>query len=546
MKIALLQLNFLIGDLNHNSSLIIEGIKKAKAVGVKLAIFSELALTGYPPLDLLDYKEFIDKCEENIKEIASHCVGIAAIVGAPSYNKTGSGKELFNSAWFLNEGKVEFIANKSLLPNYDVFDEYRYFEPSREVGFVDFNGKRLALTICEDIWNLSEIPMYSHSPLEEVKKENADLIINISASPFHDNQPKLRREVLRAVALKCHKPIIYVNQIGVNTEIIFDGNSMVCDAAGNIREQLPFFKEDIRVVELDDILNDQNSNDKWNSPPKIKLIHDALVIGIKDYFQKMGLKKAVLGLSGGIDSAIVMVLAAKALKPENVTGLLLPSKFSSDHSINDAKELALNLGCPFEIIPITNVVESINETMIPLFKDLRSDVTEENIQARARAIILMAYSNKFGHILLNTSNKSEAAVGYGTLYGDMCGGLAVLGDVYKTDVYKLAEYINKEKEIIPINTIAKPPSAELRPGQKDSDSLPEYSLLDQVLYSYIEMKRSPSELILMGFEENLVNNITQMVNRNEWKRFQTPPILRVSSKAFGNGRRMPLVARFNY
>lgn len=545
MKIALLQLNFRIGDLHQNKSLIIEGIKSAKAAGAELAIFSELALTGYPPLDLLDYKDFIDNCEASILEIASHCNDIAAIVGAPSRNKSGSGKALYNSALFLNDGKVEFISNKSLLPNYDVFDEYRYFEPSREVGFVNFKGKKLALTICEDIWNLSEIPMYSYSPLEEVQKVNADFIINISASPFHDNQPQLRREVLRAVALKYHKPIIYVNQTGANTELIFDGNSMICDAVGNIREQLAYFEEEIRIVELNDNYHSPNSSDKWVLPSSPELIHDALLLGIKDYFQKMGLKKAILGLSGGIDSAITMVLAAKALGAENVTGLLLPSKYSSQHSIDDAKQLALNLGCPFEIIPIASVVESVNETMAPLFKGTQPDVTEENIQARARAIILMAYSNKYGHILLNTSNKSEAAVGYGTLYGDMCGGLAVLADVYKTEVYKLAEYINQKREIIPYNTIVKPPSAELRPGQKDSDSLPEYNLLDQVLYSYIEMKRSPSELVLMGFDENLVTRVTQMVNRNEWKRFQTPPILRVSSKAFGTGRRMPLVGRFN-
>lgn len=547
MKIALAQYNFLIGDFDYNKGKILEGIRKADDQGAELVVFPELALTGYPPRDFLEFEDFIKKCEKAMQEIAGHCGNIAAIVGAPSRNNTGKGKSLFNSAWFLNNGKVESIVHKSLLPNYDVFDEYRYFEPSKGFGFVEYKAKRLVLTVCEDIWNTAEIPMYSFSPLDEVNTISPDIIINISASPFNYNQSLLRKEVLRANALKYRKPIVYVNQVGAQTELIFDGNSMVCDAAGVIRDQLAYFDEDLKIVEITSDYyhtEETKSGTHMQEVPSIQLIHDALVLGVKDYFGKMGFKKAVLGLSGGIDSAVTMVIAAEALGPENVLGVLLPSVYSSDHSIKDARDLAINLGCPFEIIPIKESVQAIDETMHPLFKALKPDITEENIQARLRAVILMALSNKFGYILLNTSNKSEAAVGYGTLYGDMCGGISVLGDVYKTDVYSLAEFINKEREIIPINTITKPPSAELRPDQKDSDSLPDYSILDQILYSYIEMKRSPSELIEMGFDEMTVKKVISMVNRSEWKRYQTPPILRISPKAFGMGRRMPIVARY--
>lgn len=546
MKIALVQYNFLIGDFAYNKGKILEGIRTATEGGADLVVFPELALTGYPPRDFLEFGDFIKNCEESMREIAQSCINIAVIIGAPSRNNTKKGKPLFNSAWFLNNGKVESIANKSLLPNYDVFDEYRYFEPSKGFGYVEYKGLRLVLTVCEDIWNTAEVPMYSFSPLDEVNNISPDIIINISASPFNYNQSVIRKEVLRSNALKYKKPIVYVNQVGAQTELIFDGNSMVCDAAGNIRDQLAYFEEEIRIVEItgEYFLTEEREISKVQELSTIQLIHDALVLGVRDYFHKMGFRKAILGLSGGIDSAITMVIAAEALGPKNVLGVLLPSVFSSDHSITDAKQLAQNLGCPFEIIPIKESVKAMDETLHPLFQDLKPDIAEENIQARMRAVILMALSNKFGYILLNTSNKSEAAVGYGTLYGDMCGGISVLGDVYKTDVYRLAEYINSEKEIIPKNTITKPPSAELRPDQKDSDSLPDYDILDQILYSYIEMRRSPSELILMGFDDVTVKRVINMVNRSEWKRYQTPPILRVSPKAFGMGRRMPIVAKY--
>jgi len=510
-------------------------------------VFAELALTGYPPRDFLEFDDFIRKSDEAMKLIAVECEGIAAIVGAPSVNLTGKGKPLFNSAWFITEGKVQSLTHKSLLPNYDVFDEYRYFEPASEFGVVNYKGKKLAITICEDIWNIGEIPLYKHFPLDEVAQYSPDLVINIAASPFNYNQGLIRRQVLRENALKYKLPLVYVNHIGAQTELIFDGGSMVCDDGGNIRTSLESFKEDFRIVEIDESWYGTSPVPKIEIPEMISdinLVHDALVLGIHDYFTKMGFTKAILGLSGGIDSAVTMALAAEALGPENVRGILLPSEFSSDHSIGDAQQLALNLGSPHDIIPIEEAYKAFEHSLSPYFKELPFGLAEENLQARTRAVLLMAMSNKFGYILLNTSNKSEAAVGYGTLYGEMCGGISVLGDVYKTDVFKLARYINRNQEIIPENSIVKPPSAELRPNQKDSDSLPEYDLLDRLLYQYIEQRKGPRELEAMGFDSALVTRVLRMININEWKRYQTPPILRISPKAFGMGRRMPIVGKY--
>lgn len=547
MKIALAQYNYVIGDFDKNVSIIIQAIREAKVQGAELVAFAELALTAYPPGDFLEFDDFILQAEAAMQKIAVECVGIAAIVGAPSRNNTGRGKPLYNSALFLNNGKVEQIIHKSLLPNYDVFDEYRYFEPSSEFNVIELNNKRIALTICEDIWNIDEVPLYNHFPLDKLAPLHPDIIINIAASPFHYNQDLLRRRVLRETAIKYGLPIVYVNHVGAQTELIFDGGSMACDDGGNVRESIPAFTEGLKVVEIDD---------PWygNSPAnvihieeeqrEISLVHDALVLGIRDYFRKTGFSKAILGLSGGIDSAVTMVLAAEALGSENVMGVMLPSGFSSAHSIDDALALAINLGSPHDLISIEETFKSFENTLEPLFKGLPFGLTEENLQARTRAVILMAMSNKFGYILLNTSNKSEAAVGYGTLYGDMCGGISVLGDVYKTDVFRLARYINREREIIPSNTITKPPSAELRPGQKDSDSLPEYAILDKLLFQYIEKRKGAGDLVSCGFDPGLVSRVLRMVNNNEWKRYQTPPILRVSPKAFGMGRRMPIVGKY--
>jgi NAD+ synthase (glutamine-hydrolysing) len=547
MKIALAQLNYIIGDFEYNRLKIIEHIHKARKLQADLIVFAELSVCGYPPRDFLEFEDFIDRCNKSVEMIACECNGISAIIGAPTRNPEPKGKNLFNSALLLSDGKIHSIVHKSLLPNYDIFDEYRYFEPNREFKVIDFKGVKIALTICEDIWNTGPNPLYIANPMEELASQHPQLLINIAASPFTWVQEKERKEVLQANSIKFGIPVVYVNHAGAQTELLFDGNSKVLDGNGNIIRNLKSFAEDFSVIEFnnENVLVTPQGEPEDNIPEsKAKLLHDELIMGIRDYFGKMGFSKAILGLSGGIDSAVTLVLASEALGPENVRAILLPSAFSSDHSIADARTLAINLGNPYEIIEIEDSFQCLNKTLDPHFKGLEFNLTEENIQARVRAVILMAMANKFGYILLNTSNKSEAAVGYGTLYGDMCGGISVLGDAYKTEVYEIAGYINRNKEVIPINSIIKPPSAELRPGQKDSDSLPDYAILDKILYYYIELRKGPAEIIAEGYDASLVSRILRMVNVNEWKRHQTPPILRVSPKAFGSGRRMPIVARY--
>lgn len=548
MKIALAQLNYHIGNFNENRDKIIENIDKARKLGAELVVFSELAVCGYYPNDLLERREFIDRCIETIQEIAVHCKGIAALVGGPSINPSPKGKMLFNSAWFLNEGKIESIHSKTLLPTYDIFDEYRHFEQNNEFNLICYKGEKIAVTVCEDLWYNQPVlsafgreHLYSQCPMDEYSRQDPDLVINLSASPFSYNQKKLREEILINNAKNYSVPIIYVNQVGAQTELIFDGGSLFIDRDGEILTEMSYFKPDFTVI---DTKNRNQESTLQIETDTIEKIYNALVLGIKDYFSKNGFKKATLGLSGGIDSAVTLALAEKALGAENIRVLLMPSKYSSGHSVDDAVALAKNLGIEYDIIKINEIVDSFDQSLSPVFKNLPHDIAEENIQARVRGSLLMAVSNKFGHILLNTSNKSEAAVGYGTLYGDMNGGLSVLGDVYKTDVFNLARFINRDHEIIPLNTILKPPSAELRPDQKDSDSLPEYEILDKVLFEYIEMAKSPAEIIADGFDENTVKRTILMVNRNEYKRFQAPPILRISSKAFGFGRKMPLVAKY--
>ncbi len=548
MKICLAQLNYHIGDFDFNLARIREAIQQAKGLNADLVIFAELAICGYPARDFLEFRDFIDRCEDAVKEVALESAGIAVVVGSPSRNHTGKGKPLYNSAFFLADGEVRSVAHKTLLPNYDVFDEYRYFEPNRlPYSLVEYKGVKLAITICEDLWNIGDDPLYVRNPMDELAKLQPDVIINIAASPFNYNQPVIRKEVLCSNALKYELPVVYVNHVGGQTELLFDGGSMVIDASGNVARELPLFSEEVKVFRLEEITGNYSRKSQpgpvnpWQS---IALIHAALVMGIRDYFGKMGFSKAILGLSGGIDSALTLVLATEALGRENVRAILLPSRFSSDHSIADARQLAENLKVPFDVIPIGDSVDAVEKTLNPHFKDLPFNLAEENIQARMRAVILMALSNKFGYILLNTSNKSEAAVGYGTLYGDMCGGLSVLGDVYKTQVYELSHYINRKDTIIPANSILKPPSAELRPGQKDSDSLPDYGTLDKILVGYIEQRLIPAELVHLGFEEETVKRVLNLVNTSEYKRHQAPPILRISPKAFGMGRRMPIVARY--
>lgn len=541
MKIAIAQLNYHIGNFESNQNKMISAIAKAKQQGADLVVFAELAISGYPPRDFLEFDDFIERCWKATEEVAKACVDIAAVVGLPTKNKAATGKALYNSAAFLSDGKISDVLHKSLLPTYDIFDEYRYFEPNSEFHCVDYKGKRLAISVCEDIWNIGVDDLYSIKPMDELMKENPDVMINIAASPFHTEQAERRKIILKANVDKYKLPLFYANHVGAQTELLFDGGSLAFNEQSELVGELNYFEEDLQVFDLEKLSELVTSEKK---PEKIALIHDALVMGLKNYFQKLGFKKATLGLSGGIDSAVVMALAAEALGAENVHPILLPSQYSSDHSIKDAEDLAKNLGSPYEIIPIKSIYESFEKELKPHFKDLPFGIAEENIQARSRGVLLMALSNKFGYILLNTSNKSESAVGYGTLYGDMNGGLSVIGDVYKIDVFALARYINREQEIIPWNTINKPPSAELRPDQKDSDSLPDYEILDTILFEYIENRKGPREIIAMGYDEALVNRVLKLVNTTEYKRYQTPPVLRVSTKAFGMGRRMPIVAKY--
>jgi len=547
MRIALAQLNFHIGNFPENSARILAAIEKAKKEGAGLVVFSELSVCGYYPNDLLERLEFVRESLAAMERIALSCKGIAALVGGPSINPSPKGKMLFNSAFFLKDGAIQSIHHKTLLPTYDVFDEYRHFEPNKDFNLIELEGCKIAVTICEDLWfnqkvtnNFGRENLYETSPMEENCRQKPDLVVNLSASPFSSHQERLRKDILIENSLKYQVPIIYVNQVGAQTELIFDGGSMMVDSAGKVVKELAYFREDFAIVDT----MDQISREVQPQTDSCEKIYQALVLGISDYFRKSGFKSATLGLSGGIDSALTLVLAVAALGADNVKVLLMPSQYSSGHSVEDAVALANRLGTAYEVVPIQGITKGFDHVLSGIFKGLASDLTEENIQARVRGSLLMAFSNKFGYILLNTSNKSEAAVGYGTLYGDMNGGLSVLGDLYKTEVYQLSRYINREEEIIPENTILKPPSAELRPDQKDSDSLPEYDLLDAILFQYIDRTRSLQDMVADGFDEMVVRKVIGLVNRNEYKRFQAPPTLRISSKAFGFGRKMPIVARY--
>lgn len=551
MKIALSQLNYIVGDIPGNLDKIYSSIKRAKGNSVDLIIFSELAICGYPPLDLLERRSFIEASVNAIMQLAKDIPeDIGVLIGGPEFNPGEEGKLLYNSAWFLQNGKVRQVFRKSLLPTYDIFDEYRYFEPNRAFEILEFKGKRLAVTICEDLWDdqpaeheFSKSRLYTTHPLQEMIRFNPDIVINIAASPFSSKRQAIKRQIFTGKARKHNLPVIMVNQVGANTELIFEGGSLVVSPSGDVVRQLSLFVEDYFETTLEKICD-------WNEPgipvayERIDMIYRALVLGTRDYFMKSGFSKATLGLSGGIDSAVTLVIAAEALGRENLHVLLLPSQYSSKHSVTDAEQMASRMGIKYDILPIKDIFNLYRSNLKIIFSDRKEDLTEENIQSRIRGTILMALSNKLGHILLNTSNKSETAVGYGTLYGDMAGGLSLLGDVYKTDVYALAKYINSKEEIIPENILLKPPSAELRPDQKDSDSLPEYDLLDSILEYYIENQYSVDRICEKGFDRKVVEKIVRMVNRNEYKRYQTPPILRISSKAFGVGRRMPIVGRY--
>ncbi len=544
MKIALAQLNFHIGNFELNEKKILTSIEEAKTNNADLIVFSELAVCGYPPRDFLEFPDFINRCNKVLENIKEASGGIGVIVGAPTVNPVPEGKDLFNSAYLIADGEIIGTAHKALLPTYDIFDEYRYFEPVETFKVIEFKGKKIALTVCEDIWNIgNDNPLYETCPMDELVKQSPDLMINISASPFSADHAQDRLDIVLENVNRYQLPMFYCNQVGAHTEVVFDGGSVVANAKGKIVQELSYFKEEIRYFDLNEV-EQYNDTDQLQEKDRIALIHDAIVLGIKDYFGKLGFTKAILGLSGGIDSAVTLALAAEALGAENVLSVMMPSQFSSDHSVNDSEQMCENLGSPVKKIAIQPAYEAFLSMLNPHFEGKPFNVAEENIQARSRGLILMALSNKHGYILLNTSNKSEAAVGYGTLYGDMCGGLSVIGDVYKVDVYRLAEYCNRNKAIIPQHIITKPPSAELRPNQKDSDSLPDYDILDEILFQYIEKRQGPNELVAMGYDEALVSRILKLVNRSEYKRYQTPPMIRVSNKAFGMGRRMPIVAKY--
>jgi NAD+ synthase (glutamine-hydrolysing) len=542
MKIALCQLNLIIADIKGNALKIQEAIAHADYQGCDLAVFSELSICAYPPDDLLDYDHFIEECLNEIKQISKQVKEMAVVIGSPSFNPNSKGRRLYNSAFVLQNGEIIHQTNKTLLPTYDIFNEARYFEPNNTFTTFSIKGKTIGLTICEDLWNEMDIFEYPINPTEQLALLNPDLIINISASPFNKGKNKQRENILKQKAKTFKIPIVYVNQVGAHTDILFDGCSMYINQSGEIIHQLPAFEASIQCIETD-LSHSTNSVNRETSD-ETALLHQSIIFGLKNYFHSMGFKKAILGSSGGIDSALVQALASEALGAENVMAVMMPSQFSSEGSVKDAIQLSENLGNPYQVIPISDIYKGFDNALSPMFKDLPFNIAEENIQARSRAVILMAISNKFGNILLNTSNKSEMAVGYTTLYGDMCGSLSVIGDLYKTEVYQLAKHINHTKEFIPDAIINKAPSAELRPNQKDSDSLPEYHILDAILMQYIEQQKSAADIIQTGFDEALVKKTIRMVNNNEFKRFQAPPILRVSSKAFGRGRVIPLVSKW--
>lgn len=558
MKIVLTQQNYHIGNFELNTQKIIAAIREAKAAGADLILFSEMCVCGYPARDFVEFNNFITQCETSVDRIRQEADTIGVLIGGPSRNPSKLGKDLFNSAFFLYEQKIVAEIHKTLLPTYDVFDEYRYFEPSADWNVVPFKGKKLAITICEDIWNLGDNPLYTICPMDRLMEQQPDIMLNLSASPFDYTHDEDRKAVIKANVLKYRLPLFYCNAVGSQTEIVFDGASLVFDAQANLCAALPMFTEASTLLELSDdgsiqapILEPASRMpDKELNPAKLEpelnidQVYQALVLGIRDYFTKMGFTKAILGSSGGIDSAVTLAIACEALGAENVRAILLPSPYSTEHSVADAIALSTHLQNPYDVVPIHQVYTAMLQSVQPLFGDLPFSLAEENMQSRSRGNLLMAIANKFGYILLNTSNKSELATGYGTLYGDMAGGLSVLGDCYKLQVYALARYINRDKEIIPQNIIEKAPSAELRPGQKDSDSLPDYALLDQILYQYVEKRNGPEEIKQMGFDSELVNRTLKMVNTNEYKRSQFCPIIRISPKAFGVGRRVPIVGKY--
>lgn len=546
MRIGLAQINTIVGDLAGNSRRILEAYRALVAQGAELVIYPELVVSGYPPRDLLFKRRFVADVEQATRDLAAQIGDVPALIGYTEANTSGQGRSAFNSAAFCHQGKILVSARKCLLPTYDVFDEDRYFEPASSPIVVEFGGRRLGVTICEDIWThamFSTRRLYNGvEPVRQLATQRCDLMVNLSASPWNYGKGDVRHKLVADTARQLGCPVAYVNAIGGNDELIFDGRSVVCDASGKVIGGLAAFREELQVISVSTkapvIVHPSFEQEDLAD------IYDALVLGVRDYAQKTGFKKALLGLSGGIDSALTAVIAAEALGPQNVIGVSLPSVISSQHSKDDARILAENLGIAFHTLSIADVVAAGEKTLAPLFAGRPRDIAEENIQARARGLLLMAISNKFGALLLTTGNKSELAVGYCTLYGDMCGGLAVISDVFKMQVYALSRWVNREREIIPLSSIEKPPSAELRPDQTDQDSLPPYETLDAILKGYVEEGLSRADLVAQGFEQAVVNDIVRKVDLNEYKRKQAAPGLKITPLAFGVGRRIPIVQKY--
>ena len=542
MKIALAQINTTVGDFEGNLDLLKKAYQSAVESGAELVVAPELAITGYPPRDLLLKSGFIEGNLAALESLAEGIGKVGLIVGHVARNESQTGRPMLNVVSLLQEGKVVATRAKSLLPTYDVFDEDRYFEPAADNRPVEYNGRSLGLTICEDVWNDDAFwkdRRYEANPVESLVEQGAQIIINVSASPWSLGKERMRRDMLSSLAAKISRPVVYCNAVGGNDELVFDGGSLVLSEAGKVLGSGSHFAEDLVVVDLD-----SEADSLPVQPDDMELLHDALVMGVRDYLGKCGFTSAVIGLSGGIDSAVTAAIAVKALGAENVRGISMPSQYSSAGSLDDSKALADNLGITYDVIPIRDGFELMKEGLEPVFEGRPEDVTEENMQARLRGLILMAASNKFGSLVLTTGNKSELAVGYCTLYGDMCGGLAVISDVPKTMVYDLARWMNRENEVIPPATIEKPPSAELRPDQKDEDSLPAYEVLDAILERYVVENESINQIVEAGFDEQIVRRMARLIDLNEYKRRQAAPGLKVTSKAFGVGRRIPVAQRY--
>jgi NAD+ synthase/NAD+ synthase (glutamine-hydrolysing) len=543
VKIALGQINPVVGDFAGNSAKIIDYARRAKSQGAGLILFPELSVCGYPPRDLVERASFVSHNREAAEHIAAETRGIAVICGLVTPAHAETGKSVMNSAALLLDGQIKFVQSKMLLPTYDVFDEMRNFAPARSQVLFPFCGKQMALTICEDAWNDKHFwnrQLYSVDPVESLVRAGGNFVLNISASPFWAGKRELRRDMLATIAKNDRLPVVFVNQVGGNDSLVFDGSSLVFDRDGNVIAQGKSFEEDLIVFDSDSLTGEMHEQIPGEDPS----IYAALVLGTRDYVRKCGFRQVIIGLSGGIDSALTAVIAADAVGSENVIGVGMPGPYSSEGSINDARELAKNLSIRFEILKINDIFEDYNSTLSSVFKGYPEDVTEENIQSRIRGSLLMALSNKFGALVLSTGNKSELGVGYCTLYGDMAGGLAVINDVPKTLIYRLSRYANCRNPVIPKATLEKPPSAELRADQKDTDTLPAYEVLDAILEDYVEDSRSAEEIARKhGFDLALVKNVIRMVERNEYKRQQAAPGIKISPKAFGYGRRFPIAAK---